>query len=398
MKRRSQFTIYLFLTLGWFVSAQNGFLDSEITLTGKLLDQENNQPVVYANIGFVAKGIGTISNENGVFKLTFKKSKVSENEELQISTLGYETLKISLARLEQLLLSNRTIYLAPEPLSLNEVFITNEKRRESRLGVHRESTEVVGSWQDSLALGGEIATKIRIRKVDTRLLDLKFNILKNLSDSLKVRVNIYNYNKRFPQEKLLKKNIFHTISRFKGQETIDLRPYDIRVHDDIVVSIELVKVYGDKIDFIVSGEAFNGTSFKRYVSQDKWERFSAKQINFSLLCSTPLKRKKKSEIEELEEEYEDEAYFDEEEITTEIIEPNWNKIFGVLTHNNIPISGVRINIKGTNSETLTDESGQYQLKAKPGDVIEYYLAGFYPVKIIIEDVTSELTFELTKKN
>lgn len=89
-------------------------------------------------------------------------------------------------------------------------------------------------------------------------------------------------------------------------------------------------------------------------------------------------------------------YLDEKEIVAEINDNNWNKIYG--TNNNIPISGVRINIKGTNAETLTDESGYNQPNAKSGDMIEYFQTGFYPVKIIIEDVTFELTFELTKKN
>ncbi len=361
-----------------------------------IIDSKTQNPIEFANIGFFNKGIGTISNESGFFSLEYNTKDITATEILKISTLGYQTLEITADKLSQYSSSENIIYLDPEPFALKEVFLTNEIRKEIRVGFHRESTEVVGSWQDSLALGGEIATKIKIRKKDTRLLDVKFNVLKNLSDSIKVRVNIYNYSKRYPQEKLVSDNIYHTITARSGQETVNLTPYNIKVDDDIVVSIELVKVYGNKIDFIISGEKNGGASFKRYVSQDKWKRFDVDCINFSVLTSILSKKSKKKNQEE-----------DEEEIETDIAEiqpkvlkkqiPEWNKIYGRLTYQNAPITDVNIIISGSNAGTKTDATGYYELNAKAGDIIQYSHVGFEAVDIVVEDITSELSFELTEK-
>ena len=153
-----------------------------------IIDRKTQNPIEFANIGFFNKGIGTISNEKGFFSLEYNTKRIKTTEILKISTLGYQTLEIPADKLSQFTSSENIIYLDPEPFALNEVFLTNEKRKEVRLGIHRESEQVLGSWQDALALGGEIATKIKVRKEKTRLLDLKFNVIKNASDSIKVRV------------------------------------------------------------------------------------------------------------------------------------------------------------------------------------------------------------------
>ena len=66
------------------------FAQSDITISGYILDKETNLPLPYVNIGFVEKAVGTVSDENGKFQLTFNVRKVSFDAILQISSLGYE--------------------------------------------------------------------------------------------------------------------------------------------------------------------------------------------------------------------------------------------------------------------------------------------------------------------
>jgi len=265
----------------------------EITIEALILDKETNAPIPYVNIGFVGKSIGTVTNEDGQFTLIYEEDLITLKDQLQISALGYETVVASHRQLMRLLTNTTRIYLEAQPEYLDEVFLTNEKREEIRIGHTDPNKKALGYWKDKNALGGEIATKIKIKHKKTKLLDFKFNIVENITDSLKIRVNIYDFKRGYPGIKLLKQNILTTVVQKEGVVTIDLSPYNIKVDDDIVIGIELVKVYGENIEFAISGEEFKGTAFRRFVSQDNWTRYSDIGMNFSVLTSIAEKNGEK---------------------------------------------------------------------------------------------------------
>lgn len=263
------------------------FSQFEISINAYLFDENTYEPVPYANIGFFNKSIGTVSGEDGNFRLKYDESLVGDNEIFQISSLGYETIIVKLLDLKKLLKNTNKILLKPKNESLAEVFLTNENRKDLLLGKTSENKDFLGYWKDKLALGGEITNKISVRRKNTKLKEFKFYVQENNSDSLKIRVNIYDYKRSKPEEKILKENLFHTIKIKKGEVNIDLKPYNITVDNDFVIGIELVKVYGEIIEFAVSGSKYTGPAFKRYVSQDKWQKHPEVGMNFSVLTSVP---------------------------------------------------------------------------------------------------------------
>lgn len=277
----------IFLLLFSICFSTTFFAQHQVTIDAFVLNKKNNQPIPYVNIGFIEKGIGTVSNEDGKFTLVYHEDIVGGKEFLQLSTLGYKTLKVRASQLVQFLANTNKFYLEPSPEMLDEVIITNETRAQNRIGTFGEKDALMGYWKDKVALGGEIAARIKIKKRKTKLLDLKFNIVENLSDSLRVRVNVYKYEKRFPRINLLKANVYHTITKKRGEETIDLKKYGIMTDNDVVVGIELIEVYGDSIGFAISASKYSGTSFIRYISQDKWMRYAQIGMNFNLLISYP---------------------------------------------------------------------------------------------------------------
>jgi len=285
----------VFLLFLFFVTT-GVFAQYQVTIEAIVLDKETKQPIAFANIGFIKKSIGTVSNEKGQFKLVYEEAVVAENEILQISTLGYTTLKIRASKLFDLLSKDNKIYLNPKPYDLDEVVLTNEKREQKIIGTSSFNETTIGYWKDKDALGGEIATKINIKNRRTKLLELKLHVEENLSDSLRVRINVYNYEKRYPKGNLLSTNIYHTITKQEGKETIDLKPYKISVDDDVVIGIELIEVYGDKIGFAVAANTYLGPSYTRYISQDKWQRNLEGGINFSVMVSYPTDKKRKVSI------------------------------------------------------------------------------------------------------
>ena len=258
-----------------------------MTISATIIDAETQKPVEFVNIGFLDRGIGTVSNAEGQFTLSWETKKTKRANFLQLSSLGYETKQISIEDLSMFTSVGQRIQLQPIAYDLEAVTLTTQKRAVEKLGSSVYAIDLPAYWKNSKALGGEIATRIRIDKPRTLLHNVTFNIRENLSDSLLVRVNIYDYHRGRPGKKLLSKNIFHTISKKRGEETIPLKQHNIQVDEDIVFSIELVEVYGEAIFFEISTSPYQGISFTREVSQDRWKEYGDTAIGFNLISSYP---------------------------------------------------------------------------------------------------------------
>jgi hypothetical protein len=280
---KNKFFIVLLSLTSFVVSAQY-----DVVIEAFILDYENKEPIPYVNIGFVEKSIGTVSNEQGKFKLVYDDQAVTQNDVLQISVLGYETIKVTPRQLELLLTNTNKIYLNPKSEALSEILITDERRKEIQIGQADIYGNSLGYWKDKDALGGEIASRIKIKNENTRLLEFKFKIAENQTDSLKVRINVYDYQRRYPSDKLLKTNLYKIIAQKEGIISIDLEPYNLIVDDDVVIGMELIEVYGNSIEFAVGANEYHGASYRRQISQDSWKRYPTIGMNFEVLTSIPL--------------------------------------------------------------------------------------------------------------
>ena len=279
---------YIFITLALLIPFVCLGQDFQV-IAATIVNGETNAPIESVNIGFVGKGIGTVSNSKGNFSLGFKSNAVKRTDILQISSIGYETKELKVSELNTLTSYKVIIALTPKNYTLEQVVVKGVPREKKTLGHPDVTAFNMGYWRNAEALGGEIASIIRVRKKNTRLLNLKFNIIENMSDSIKVRVNVYDYERGIPGKNILTQNIFHTISKKKGLETINLEDYKITVDDDVAVSIELVEIYGTAIYFAVSASAYGGLSFTREISQDNWKIYKEVGIGFSLDSSFPAK-------------------------------------------------------------------------------------------------------------
>ncbi|MFD2563380.1 carboxypeptidase-like regulatory domain-containing protein [Aquimarina rubra] len=256
-----------------------------IRIEAHVIDQETNQPIPYANIGFVDNGIGTVSREDGWFQLLYDESRISKTATVQISSIGYKTLSFSANRFYNLLTKDNKLFLKPEVQALDEAVVFAGKSVRDSLGYFSYASNLMAYWKDKQALGGEIGSLIKLgKKRDTKLHKLKFNILENSADSILVRVNVYNVKRGKPNRNILRNNIYHTISKKKGEEIIDLAPYNIRLEDDFIIALELIKVHGDDIEFAITASP-RGKAYLRYVSKDAWKRLYERGIAFRVETS-----------------------------------------------------------------------------------------------------------------
>jgi hypothetical protein len=100
----------------YFANAQsNKLLDNTnlnyIEFKGKVINSENNEPLIFANINLLESNISTISNGDGDFAIKIPKSHNSSK--VQISFIGFKTRILNLKSLNK---KNNTISL--------DVFIT----------------------------------------------------------------------------------------------------------------------------------------------------------------------------------------------------------------------------------------------------------------------------------
>lgn len=89
-----------------------------ITLTGRLIDRETNEPIPFGTVSLVNSSVGNITNQNGEFRLTLPDTLSSSS--IQFSHVGYETQTI-----ETQFLSGQfsAIALIPKVIPIQEVIV-----------------------------------------------------------------------------------------------------------------------------------------------------------------------------------------------------------------------------------------------------------------------------------
>ncbi|MBO0321424.1 carboxypeptidase-like regulatory domain-containing protein [Muricauda sp. CAU 1633] len=269
----------------FFVSLQ--FLHAQNFLSGKILDADTGAPVDYVNIGIVDQAKGTVSSDDGTFVLQLEDGDINDTNTVQFSRIGYETLQFNASELYKLLQENPQILMKEAFFELEGVTLNLKSAAKNRVGYVSNNKEKFAFWNDSLALGGEHASKIRIKNSPLKLEDMSFNVIASISDSILVRVNIYEVGKAgLPGKNISNHNILHTIKGKQGRVTIDLSPYNIVVKDHFIASLELLKIYGGKVGILISSFDDGARSFTRVISQDRWKRISkGTTIAFSLNTS-----------------------------------------------------------------------------------------------------------------
>ncbi len=91
------------------------------TFSGKVINEETKEPIVFANVYLTDGSLGTVTNADGEFIL--KVPLMELDNKLQISYLGYQNEEIALADLDA---EDNIISLKPTTVNLEEVTIRTE--------------------------------------------------------------------------------------------------------------------------------------------------------------------------------------------------------------------------------------------------------------------------------
>ena len=235
-------------------------------LKGQLVDESTKEPVEFANIGFIGKGIGTVTDEKGAFSLLIPDSL--SGEKLRVSRIGYKTRELGVKEFER----QPVVYLAQVSTNLNEVAVSAKKLKIKIVGNDTKTRSVTAGFTRN-NLGAELAVKLNIKHPNTQLRRFFINIASNAIDTPLFRLNVYNLDKQGkPNENILHHNIVFQPKVKTGLVELDLMAYNIYVNEDVFIAIEWVKDLGDVKGLSFSSKLIGSQTYYRQASQDKWEK------------------------------------------------------------------------------------------------------------------------------
>lgn len=258
---------------------------AQTLIKGKVLNEEN-QPIAYANIGFVNSSIGTVSNANGEFSLTIP-NEISAEESLRISMMGYSSREFRRDRLSagEIL----TIRLVKEDFLLPEVSVTNKetvtKKKGNMTPNSRIKTNLAISSEPNMNLGAAIGRRFNLGKKSTEVKKLHFFIAGNNYDTVLVRVQFYSIKGGKPESPLHSEQIVREIVQFrKGWVEIDLAAYHLVFNQDVVACVEWIGASqrGNAFYLNMNMPAFGETHYYRFGAQNKWKVFHSMSTSMYL--------------------------------------------------------------------------------------------------------------------
>jgi len=250
------------------------------TISGKVVDQKTGKPLPYVHIGIVSKNMGTVSNEEGNFQIHLQQT--DKDDILRFSIIGYKPLDFLVGNVTSTMPSK--VELIPETYALKEVSITANKNIITENFGFDKATKITYGWSGHEWKGTELGVPIKgIRNKLVR--SFSFNPRFNLYKKVMFRLNIYTIKNNMPDQSILRENIFFNIEgKDKKWMEIDLRPYQIVIDQDVIVTIEPIKTEGNKQGLFFAYAANNdGTpTFIRPSSQSAWELALREPLAFYL--------------------------------------------------------------------------------------------------------------------
>ena len=262
-------------------------LNAQYILQGRIIDALTKEPLLFVNVGVLKKELGTVSNEDGFFFL--EVPDVFAKETLRFSMIGFDERDFQVTDLEAILLSNNTLVLAEQTTFLEEVVLTAEKKWDTRVSGNATTSKLLITGFTSNQLGNEIALFVKVKKTPAYIEGIEFSVVENIYPEVRFRVNVYSSEYRFPDENILKENIFVTLKQSEGIISVDLKEYDILVDDDVFISLEWIDEDLGSEGLWFSAGVFGKSIYARSTSQAEWK----KQRGLSLGMSVTLREASK---------------------------------------------------------------------------------------------------------
>jgi len=245
------------------------------TIAGRVLDAEDKTPLAYVNIGIPGKNAGTVTREDGSFKLNIDPKLA--NDSLAVSMVGYEGRVILLRKLPG------TIVLQRRGGGLSEVVVTSSIRRSKIVG-NTTTSKLVSVGFPTRFLGSEMGVKMTLGKRPRHLEKFHCHVSDTRVDSAVFRLNIFRVVNGKP-ENIMQRSILLSIRNAPGDYTVDLSGLNLVLSGDILVSLELLRTYSALPSpgaVFFSAAFFNSGTWRRQTSQAEWTKARGIGVGFNV--------------------------------------------------------------------------------------------------------------------
>jgi len=238
---------------------------------GKVISAKTNLPVAYVNIAIIGRSIGTVSDMNGNFKISF--TACHENDSLHFSMIGYQSKSILVRHFKED--SSKMVYLDPVIYDIEEVVFSGKcKYKQIRIG-NPIQTDILRSGFADNSLGSELGIKVNVNHT-VRLKDLNLNVSVCTYDSVSYRLNIYQSVSHTEFKNILTEPIYISFTRDETDNHIsfDLSEYSIVLPEgEVVIALQLYKDLG-KGRLLFHTNFLTGSTLFRKTNDDKWAEAS----------------------------------------------------------------------------------------------------------------------------
>jgi len=254
------------LGLFLFVQQQKGWAQEQ--LQGSVQDASTGQPISYVNIGYLSKAVGTVSDETGKFQLPVG----SALDTVLFSAIGYQSVSRSAEHLKE----EGTIRLQPVTYTMPVVEVREEIPGKAKIFGHPIRKRKQSIQYSSAQLGSEIGAHIRIKK-RTWIQSAYFTLNHAKGDSMHFRLKIYDMSDGGIGENLLSENLLIQKPQRTGLHSVDLRPYNLVLESDVLMSLEWIRNDGEKGNEGISFRCRTGggeNTYTRLASQAPFRKVS----------------------------------------------------------------------------------------------------------------------------
>lgn len=270
-----RYLAFLILYIPFYASAQ--------LIEGVVTEQNTGTPLAFVNIGILSKGTGTVSQQDGSFRIDIPAE--FDIDTVQFSMLGYATKKIIVRDLRQQMQNNGgNIMLQQKNIELQDVLITPKRIKTDKLGNSYDSRSITARFT-SEKLGCELATLMN-GKANRQYYLKTAGITINMCtyDSIIFRLNIYSYADGMPGTLLNRQPIYVIMHKEDREIKIDLLPYNITASGDFVISLEWIEdVEGSHNNVGFCAGFFGAKLFYKDTSMDSWQKAPA-NIGVGMYC------------------------------------------------------------------------------------------------------------------
>lgn len=289
-------------------------------LSGFIKDKKQNG-IPYVNLGIPAKAFGIITDENGAFK--FKVTSEKDTDTLQITSIGYYPVVMSIADFKKSCSQNTPIILTEEVYQLQTTTVRPDEYETKVLGttsvadlecvnlsgLKQKDTASVRRYKEKglseKSAGIEIGNKISIKKGQQTFIDkIQFKACLGENDTAVFRINIYSEGKTIKRVitpigmvKVINSNnelkepiIIKSIGKTQVHE-IDVSKQNIEVTDDFIIALECIYASNSQMNIGAKPAMFGSTDLLiRESIMDEWVKVP--MINLTFIAATVTYKKK----------------------------------------------------------------------------------------------------------